>query len=419
MSKRARELRASAEQIVSTLRGSGHVAYMAGGCVRDMLLGRSPKDYDVACDASPDRIGEIFPRCRAVGAKFGVMLVRSRGHWIETATFRTDMDYQDGRRPTAVTFSSPQEDAQRRDFTINGMFYDPTERRVIDFVDGRKDLEERVIRAIGDPDRRFGEDRLRIMRAVRFAASLEFEIDGATTEAIRSHAAHLGQISAERLREELLGILVDAHRSRGVRLLWELGILSQVIPESAGRDDETARAFALLDRFSSRCSERLGLGVLLASLTARKERPDALAEVETICRRLTCSNELRRSVLWLVEHHDALTEPSCVSLGSLRLLMRRREFADLRRLHEAIAQAGGAEFESRPDWKQLIERVDLDNIAPPPLITGEDLISLGVHKGPAYKQTLDEVYLAQLDETLTSRDEAIALAKRIIRRLNQ
>ncbi len=221
----------TASSIVRRLRDAGHAAYYAGGCVRDMLRGVEPKDYDIATSARPEEVQRLFPRTVAVGAHFGVICVLDEGLQFEVATFRSDGAYIDGRHPEAVTFSSPQADAERRDFTINGMFYDPIASEVIDFVGGRADLERRLLRAIGDAPSRFREDRLRMLRAVRFATALEFDIDPATWEALQKQAAEIHSVSAERIREELVRIFLSPNRVRGLDLLDQSGLLAQTIPE--------------------------------------------------------------------------------------------------------------------------------------------------------------------------------------------
>ncbi|MGH7936274.1 MAG: CCA tRNA nucleotidyltransferase, partial [Chthoniobacterales bacterium] len=222
---------ATARGLVDRLRAAGHIAYFAGGCVRDLLLERTPKDFDIATDARPEEVQKIFRRTYAVGASFGVIVVLENGFQIEVATFRSDGAYIDGRRPVEVHFSSPEEDAGRRDFTINGMFFDPTRESVIDFVGGRADLETGVIRAIGDPEQRFAEDRLRILRALRFATVLEFEIEAATWDAIVRAAGTISAISAERIREELVRIFLSPQRMRGWDLLDRSGLMAQILPE--------------------------------------------------------------------------------------------------------------------------------------------------------------------------------------------
>lgn len=221
----------AATKLVRRLRESGFVAYFAGGCVRDALLGKKPKDVDIASDAEPEQVRSLFPRTVAVGAKFGVLRVLEGSFEFEVATFRSDGVYLDGRRPVSVTFSSPVEDAKRRDFTINGMFYDPIEDNVVDFIGGKLDLEHRLIRAIGDPTARFSEDHLRLLRGVRFAASLDFEIEKATWQAVRQNACQINTVSAERVRDELVKIFADPHRLRGLDLLDQSGLLQVVLPE--------------------------------------------------------------------------------------------------------------------------------------------------------------------------------------------
>src|ERR1700730_2319123 len=221
----------TARDICARLRDHGHVAYLAGGCVRDMVRGLTPKDFDVATDTPPEVVQRIFPHTYAVGAKFGVVVVVENGTNFEVATFRSDDAYIDGRRPSAIHFASPEEDARRRDFTINGMFFDPTKDQVIDFVVGRADIEAKLVRAIGDPAQRFSEDRLRMLRAVRFATVLDYKIDNQTWDALVANAGSINEISAERIREELVRIFMSPNRVRGWDLLDESGLLRAVLPE--------------------------------------------------------------------------------------------------------------------------------------------------------------------------------------------
>ena len=424
-------LRKGALRTIDRLRGAGHLAYLAGGCVRDMLLDRQPKDYDVATDAPPEKVATLFRRTRAVGAKFGVVLVGSGPPWIEVATFRTDLDYHDGRHPEAVRFSTPREDARRRDFTINGMFFDPRTDSVVDYVGGREDLQAGVIRAIGDPARRFAEDHLRMMRAVRFATRLGFRIEPATWAAIRAHAERIRQISDERTREELLATLIDPRRAEGIRLLIDSNLLRHVVPEIGESRPRLEAAQAVLQHLPPRISEPLALAALLhpiapppkaaseAAPAAEGADPatqaaDPQQELHQICRRLRTSNHLRKAVTWLVEHHNRFDDPTSLSLGQLRLLMRERGFHSLTRLHEARAQAAGRCWENLLAWQALIGRVDPNNVAPPPLLTGHDLNEMGVPRGPIFKQVLDEVYLAQLDERIGTRRQALDMGKGLI-----
>ncbi|HSU87489.1 MAG TPA: CCA tRNA nucleotidyltransferase, partial [Terriglobia bacterium] len=221
----------SAIDIIRELRKRGHEAYLVGGCVRDMVMGLEPADYDIATSARPEEIVKIFPRTESIGAQFGVILVIYRGHPFEVATFRSDEAYVDGRRPTGVVFTDVKQDVLRRDFTINGLLYDPLDQRVIDYVEGQSDIQAKLVRAIGDPHARFEEDKLRILRAVRFGARLGYEIEPATWEAVRSMAPKIHQVSSERIREELSRILTDGRPARGFRLLDESGLRAEILPE--------------------------------------------------------------------------------------------------------------------------------------------------------------------------------------------
>src|SRR5437773_9350316 len=220
-----------AVEIIRTLRSKGHEAYLVGGCVRDLVMKIEPADYDIATSALPDEIMKIFPRTEAIGAQFGVVLVIHRGHPFEVATFRSDEAYVDGRRPTGVVFTDAKTDVLRRDFTINGLLYDPIEERVIDYVSGQDDIGARIVRAIGDPQKRFEEDKLRILRAIRFGARLGYSIEPATWKAVREMAPHVRQVSSERIREELLRILTEGQAAPGCRMLHESGLLAQILPE--------------------------------------------------------------------------------------------------------------------------------------------------------------------------------------------
>ena len=275
---------------IKKLRAEGHVALLAGGCVRDRLLNRTPKDFDVATDATPERVKQFFPRARQVGAKFGVMLVRKFGHEIEVATFRTDATYSDGRHPDAVTFGSDVEDARRRDFTINGLFYDPIDDRVIDYVSGRADLEAGIIRTIGDPDRRFAEDHLRMLRAVRFAARFGFQIEPATANAIARHAARLETISAERVWQELEMILTDPGRVCGWSLLLDTSLREHLTPAwPQERDDDAVVGARLAALPSQQIDASLAMAAALCTHPAK--------QAASVCRAMRLSNRLSKAVV--------------------------------------------------------------------------------------------------------------------------
>ncbi len=405
MTPKHTDARDAALQIVKKLRAAGHTVLFAGGCVRDALLGRTPKDYDVVTDATPERLKKLFPRAREVGVKFGVLLLRKRGHDIEVATFRSDGPYADGRHPDDVTFGSEVEDARRRDFTINGLFLDPIEDRVIDHVNGRADIEAGILRTIGDPDRRFAEDHLRLLRAVRFAARLDFRVEPATAAAIRRHGPKLASISVERIWMELELILTDPSRARGWSLLVELGLREHLsLAWPVGDDD--ALAFGRLEALSK---ERVDPCLALAAVLADRSHGD----VEAICRSLRLSNRLSRSVVWLVDSLPRASESAALERADLKLLMADKSWPELLELVRADLSARGA---SPGPFRQISDRasrIDPDSITPPPLVTGDDLCAMGLSPGPRMGRVLDAVYRAQLNERITTRDDAVKEARRL------
>ncbi|HEY3244318.1 MAG TPA: CCA tRNA nucleotidyltransferase [Phycisphaerae bacterium] len=397
--------RAAAEKIVQGLREAGHTALLAGGCVRDLLLGVPPKDYDVATDAPPPVVTQLFRRTRTVGAKFGVVLVRMGGVDVEVATFRSEGAYSDGRRPDTVTFTGPQEDAQRRDFTINGMFYDPVEQRVIDYVGGQDDLKARVLRAIGDPERRFAEDHLRMLRAIRLAARLGFTIDPATFRAIQHHAAELRDISRERIRMELEMILTHASRSTAWTLLHQSGLDAHLMPPAAW-DESAALSFA--GRLAALPPDAR-LPTALAAVLRDSAPPQAAEMLHTA----TYSNETVQDVTWLLASLPALLEPDKLDLADVKLLAADPRFADLLQLAQAEYRVLGRDRAPLERLQARIAALDPESLAPPRLITGEDLLAWGVPAGPVYARVLEQVYRAQLNGTFTTRDEALALARKL------
>ena len=426
-------LESIARRLLTRLRGAGFTAYFAGGCVRDRLLGICAKDYDIASSARPEEVQALFPRTFAVGAHFGVVVVHEEGHDFEVATFRSDGAYVDGRRPEGVVFSSPQLDAERRDFTINGLFYDPLAEEVIDFVAGRADLAARVLRAIGDPVARFREDRLRLLRAVRFAAVLGFEIEPATWQALLAHAGDIHEVSAERIREELVKIFLSSARVRGFDLLVASGLMEQVLPEiTALRGCEQPPQFhpegdvfihtrAMLALLPEQVSVPLVFGVLFHDIgkpptfavdpTGRirfngheKVGADMAAR---ILERLRFSRADGDATISAVANHMAFKDVQEMRVAKLKRFMAREGFADELELHRvdctssngmlqnhAFLLAKGAEFAAAP-------------LIPPPLITGHDLKMLGLAPGPHFKQILDAISERQLEGTLTTRDAAL------------
>jgi poly(A) polymerase len=389
----------AALRVVQRLRQHGHQAFWAGGSVRDMLLGREPTDIDVATDAVPDTIISLFTRTRKVGAKFGVVMVRQGPHWIETATFRSDLDYRDGRHPEKVVFTTAEEDAQRRDFTINGLFYDPVGKQVIDYVGGRKDLEAGIIRAIGDPARRFAEDHLRMLRAVRFSARLGFPIESETAAAIREQAEHISRISPERIHEELERMLDHPARAEAVRQIAELGVLAHLWPNRYWPPDRVADSIRVLGHLP----EKAGFVLSMAALF-NQYPPAAVLQA---ARDLRCSNQQGERIAWLIEHVDEIHHAEVLCLPAMKMLIANEGFEDLLELHKAICLARGLPLEGNEIARQRKASIPPEEVAPPPFVTGDDLIAAGLEPGPRFREILDRLYDEQLDNQLTSRDQAI------------
>ena len=402
-----------AVEVVRRLRAAGFEAYWAGGCVRDQLLGRTPKDYDVATDAVPGEIREVFGRRRtvAVGAAFGVITVlgpREAGQ-IEVATFRRDAAYSDGRHPDHVTFSTAREDASRRDFTINGLFYDPAEERVIDFVGGREDLARKVIRAIGDPEERFAEDKLRLLRAIRFSATFEFTLEADTLAAIRRMAHQITVVSPERIAAEMRQMLVVPGRSTAVRLSVETGLASAILPEIVPSDEPGRRRLEQTLRVLDRLEEPgfpLALAALLVSVVDG-------AAARKVCRRWRLSNPETARVGWLVEHHGALEHARSTPWSRVQRILITEGIEDLLAMNEAIVLADAADT-GEIDWCREKLSQPRHLLDPPPLLTGDDLIEHGVPQGPAYRMLLERVRDAQLDDEIHAKSEALALVDRLL-----
>ncbi len=399
-----------ATDVVRRLREAGFVAYFAGGCVRDLLLGRAAKDYDVATSARPEQVRELFGRRKtlAVGESFGVIIVigpKPAGQ-VEVATFRTDGEYQDGRRPTDVAFCSPEEDAQRRDFTINGMFYDPVDSRVLDYVGGEADLAKGVIRAIGDPRARMTEDKLRMLRAVRFTATLEFQLDPATADAIRSMSDQLHVVSAERIAQELHKMLLDPHRRRAMELCEAVGLLRVVLPEvSVGSSPwavgKTGKMLALLDGPSF----PLAFAALLHELSVEV--------VRDIGRRLRLSNDELDRTAWLIAQQDVLRSAPAMTLASLKRLLAHPHRDELLTLLRVKLLAEEADLHPVLFCEEFLANTPPEVLDPPPLISGNDLIRQGLKPGPRFKLLLEEIRDSQLNGEITTAEEALTLARRL------
>ena len=393
----------AALQIVKKLRSNGHLALLAGGCVRDMLLDRTPKDYDVATDASPSRVQELFPKARLVGAKFGVVLVRKTGSDIEVATFRSDGPYSDGRHPDAVTFGTEIEDASRRDFTINGLFLDPLDDRVIDYVGGRDDLTAGVIRTIGDPDHRFSEDHLRMLRAIRLAARLGFTIEPQTANAIERLAPKLKAISPERIWQELEEIFTAPSRSAGWSLLVQLGLCDHLV---GGLRFDRGPDSAIQRRLTALPASPIDPALALAALLCDGGVDDA----KDVCRALRLSNRLTQAVVWLVRSLPMLRTESDLELADLKILMAEPNWPQLVELLRVDLIATAAYLAPYESVCRRAEAIDSADVAPPPLLSGDDLAAMGMPPGPRFGEILKTIYRAQLNTKITTRDEANIMA---------
>lgn len=390
--------RKAAISIIRRLRKAGFKALLAGGCVRDMLLRRVAKDYDVATDATPQQVIRLFKRTIKIGAKFGVVMVMEGKEQVEVATFRSDASYEDGRHPSSVKFVSAKEDANRRDFTINGMFYDPIESKVIDYVQGRSDLKKRIIRTIGQPGRRFGEDYLRMLRAVRFSAQLSFKIEPATWRAIRRLAGNISKISSERVAMELEGILTCPNRAAGVGMLIESGLGKVIFDGFEGEQAETAVMVL------GRLRKNIGFALALAALFS--DWPSEFG-IER-CKLLKLSRAQSRHIRALLNNRGVLLNAE-MSRAQLRKIAAEPYFNDLYELQRAIQKTkvgGRKSIVPLIKIKQRIKALGDIELKPQPLLDGHDLIQLGAKPGPGLGRLVEEMYVEQLEGTLQTKSQA-------------
>jgi poly(A) polymerase len=390
----------SAIDIVRELRRHAHEAYLVGGCVRDMVLKIEPADYDIATSAHPEQIIKIFPRTESIGAQFGVVLVIHHGHPFEVATFRSDEAYIDGRRPTGVVFTDARQDVLRRDFTINGLLYDPISDQVIDYVNGQADIQAKIVRAIGDPYARFEEDKLRILRAIRFGARLGYTIEPVTWDAVREMAPRIHQVSSERIREELTRILTEGQAAHGIRMLHESGLRQEILPELRWTD-HMEKSLELLNAGSP---PDFAMGVLL--------HHTAVVDVQRIVERLKFSRAEMHHVMALVENLPRFSEVRRMPMSTLKRFFRTDRFGDhlaLARIHAVAAGedlSGTAYVDAkRTEWSD-------EEIWPQPLVTGNDLIAMGFRPGPQFKEILTRIEDEQLEGRLTTRSNALEFIKR-------
>ncbi len=425
---------AAARSIVERLRAKGFEALYAGGCVRDRLLGLTPHDYDVATNARPEQVEALFPRTIPVGVQFGVIIVLESGAEIQVATFRGDGVYHDGRHPESVRFTDAEGDSLRRDFTVNGLFFDPIEEKVLDFVGGRQDLEARLLRAIGNPSERFAEDKLRLLRAVRFATTLGFEIDPETWREILAWGPEIHAVSAERIREELCKILLSPNRLRGFDLLDESGLLRQVLPEMEAlkgcdqppefhpEGDVFVHTRLMISMLAPDASLPLVLSVLFHDIGKPATRiVDETGRIRfnghegvsagmtlRLLQRLRFSNEVIDAVIPAVRLHMSFKDVPNMRVATLKRMMARPTFEEELELHRVDCLASHGMLDNHATLLAKREEFGHEPLIPKPLITGDDLIALGWKPGKRFADVLQAVQTRQLEGTLTSRQEALA-----------
>ena len=423
------DLRETAGRICGTLAGKGHRALFAGGCVRDMLLGVAPRDYDIATSALPQEVDALFEKTIGVGAAYGVQVVVIDDASFEVTTFRRDGPYLDGRHPSTVEFRDEKEDALRRDFTINALYYDPIDERFVDYVGGRRDLEDGLIRAVGDPAKRFEEDHLRLLRAVRFAARLDYEIEEATLESIRDCAALVTKTSPERVRDEILKMLTEGHARRAFELLDTTGLLREILPEIDRmkgieqpvefhpEGDVFTHTMRILERLDAP-SPTLALGALLHDVgkpltqtfedRIRFNLHDKVGarESEAICRRLRLSKRDSARVAWLVGQHMRVAATDKMRESKLKRLLREEGFSDLLELFRIDCLASHQKME-RYEWlRDYAANLKPDEIRPARILSGRDLIEMGYTPGPIFAEILKAIDDAQLEGQMASKEQA-------------
>jgi len=427
--------RETATQIIRRLKAAGYEGFLVGGCVRDLLLGTEPEDYDIVTSARPEQVQALFSKTVPIGLAFGIILVIEADHAFEVATYRREGGYEDGRRPTVVSFGSAEEDVQRRDFTVNGLLMDPETEVVLDYVGGKKDIKNRLIRTIGFPEERFAEDHLRMLRAVRFAVNLDFDLDPAAFSAIRDHAAAIGRISAERIREELNKLLTRGHARRGMELLEQSSLLQKILPEVAAlqgvmqphqyhpEGDVWSHVLRMLDFFSGgggvEKDQRLVWAVLLHDVGKAETRSTddrgvhfygharRSAEIaEKILNRLKFSTADMESVLALIRQHMVFMSVKEMRRHRLKRFLRTPDFDLHMELHRLDCLGSSGMLDTYLFCRDQLTALSREALHPPRLLTGHDLRSMGFRPGPLFKEILDALETAQLEGDLTTEEEA-------------
>jgi poly(A) polymerase len=433
-------MREEAIAIVKTLRKAGFKAYFAGGCVRDQVMGREPQDYDIVTEARPDDVMRLFAKTIPAGVSFGVVIVLEGSHQFEVATFRSDGQYLDGRHPVQVRFSGEEEDAKRRDFTINGMFYDPVDGRIIDYVEGQADIKGGLIRCIGTPQDRFTEDKLRLVRAVRFAAQFDYKIESVTYQALLDLAGQITVVSAERIRDELSKILTGPRPAQGLRLLMQTGLLKEILPEVIAmkgveqppefhpEGDVWDHTLIMLEKMSASSNFEFALAALLHDVgkpptfsppKTNKDRIrfdnhcDVGADMsEQICHRLRLSHKLTEKVVELVRDHLRFKDVRQMRESKLKRFLRGEHFPAHLELHRLDCLASHGDLSNWEFCRQKLEEFGPEEIRPEKLVTGHDLIKMGYVPGPLFSEVLTAVEDAQLEGRVRDREAALDLIQK-------
>ncbi len=430
----------SATHLARLLREAGHTAYFAGGCVRDKLLGHEPKDYDIATSATPAEVLKLFPGANEVGAHFGVVIAKHGGHHIEIATFRTDGSYKDGRRPDSVTFSTPEEDAQRRDFTINGLFENPETNEVIDHVGGLADLKAGVLRAIGNPADRFREDSLRLLRAIRFSTTLGFPIESETLAAIKENAHLLDKLPPERIRDEFSKTIIHPNRRKGLELLVDTGLISHFLPEVLPligceqppewhpEGDVYTHTCIMLEMLEKDAPLSLCLATLLHDIAKPPTQTfdEAAGRIrfnghesmgaemtEAILSRLKYPNAVIRDATHMVSRHMQFMNVQQMRKAKLKRFMSEPTFPQEMELHRVDCGSSNGFTDNYEFLNAKAEEFASEPLIPPPLVTGKDLIGMGMSPGPRFREILDEIQTEQLEGRITTREEGLEFVSKL------
>jgi len=434
-------IKQNAIDIVKTLQGNGYKAYFAGGCVRDMIMGRESADYDIATNALPNDVMHLFDETIPVGVQFGVVIVVKEGHNFEVATFRTEGSYSDGRHPDYVAFSTPEDDVKRRDFTINGLLYDPIKNEMLDYVSGREDISKGIIRTIGNPIERFTEDKLRMIRAARFACRFNFPIHEETRQAIIKLARQIHVVSAERIREELEKILTSPNPHIGIRLLDEFHLLQEILPEVSGmkgvrqpenfhpEGDVFVHTLLCLSKMKNP-SWTLAMGLLLHDIgkTVTFEESDRIRfnlhekvgadMAANICNRLKTSNVEKERIVWLVQKHLYFKDAQKMRLSKLKRLFASDGYPELAELCRIDALSSSGDLSDYNYCQEMFSKLPQEEVKPKPLINGLDLIALGLKPGPLFREILTKIEDEQLEGNLKTKEEALEKVKSLICHIN-